>query len=241
MTTPRTPASDSPIITRGSPIYVQVYRTLRAAIARGELLPGSRLIESDLAAPLKVSRAPVREALRMLAQDGLVRTLPNKGTIVNRLSLQDIREVYTCRAALEGMAVQLCAQRPDRRFIDELEAILDRKDEARSGGRSDEVLRLNNEFYQKLIGLTENRMLLELVTHLWDRIVSYRAMSMRFVPQSSWVAKEAHRQIVAAIRSGDGAWGRAIAERRVLESGERLIEYLTRETEADPGDDPGVE
>ena len=241
MTTPRTPASDSPIITRGSPIYVQVYRTLRAAIARGELLPGSRLIESDLAAHLKVSRAPVREALRMLAQDGLVRTLPNKGTIVNRLSLQDIREVYTCRAALEGMAVQLCAQRPDRRFIDELEAILDRKDEARSGGRSDEVLRLNNEFYQKLIGLTENRMLLELVTHLWDRIVSYRAMSMRFVPPSYWVAKEAHRQIVPAIRRGDGAGGRAIAERRVLESGERLIEYLTRETEADPGADPGVE
>ena len=83
------------VIRRGSPIYLQVYRALRGAISRGELLPGARLIEADLATQLQVSRAPVREALRMLSQEGLVAATPNRGAFVARLSLQDIREVYT--------------------------------------------------------------------------------------------------------------------------------------------------
>ena len=229
------------VIRRGSPIYLQVYRALRGAISRGELLPGARLIEADLATQLQVSRAPVREALRMLSQEGLVAATPNRGAFVARLSLQDIREVYTCRAALEGMAVQLCAQRPDRRGADALGAILDRRGEARAAGDSDAVLELDKAFYEALLTMAGNQLLTELVNHLWDRIVHYRALSVRLVPQSAGAAGAAHRQIVAAIRDGDGARGRAIAERRVLESGERLIEYLTRETEADPGDDPGVE
>lgn len=218
-----------PVIRRGSPIYLQVYRALRGAIGRGELLPGARLIEADLATQLQVSRAPVREALRMLSQEGLVAATPNRGAFVARLSLQDIREVYTCRAALEGMAVQLCAQRPDRRGADALAAILDRRAEARAAGDSDAVLELDKAFYEALLTMAGNQLLTELVNHLRDRIVHYRALSVRLVPQSAGAAGAAHRQIVAAIRDGDGARGRAIAEERVLASGERLIEYLSRE------------
>ena len=83
-----------------------VYGELRERILDLRLEPGARLHEAELAAELRVSRTPLREALRMLLAEDLVEQLPTGGMLVRRLDLQDMRELYAVRAALEGLAAR---------------------------------------------------------------------------------------------------------------------------------------
>src|SRR3954451_16460476 len=84
---------------------------IRSRILNGKFLPGSRLVERDLAAEFQVSRSPVREALRNLDKEGLVEKLPTRGIIVKALTRREIFEIFDIREALEGMASRGAAQR----------------------------------------------------------------------------------------------------------------------------------
>lgn len=92
----------------------EVYAALRAGIVSLQFKPGSMIQEESLARQLGVSRTPIREALRRLAQEGLVQTVPKKGTIVAGISLNDIREVFQIRLALEPLATRLAASTVSR-------------------------------------------------------------------------------------------------------------------------------
>lgn len=92
----------------------EVYARLRAAILSGALAPGARLTELDLARQFGTSQAPIREALRRLEQEGLVRAFPRRGTYVTRLTAPEIEEVYSLRAELEAYAVRRYIERADR-------------------------------------------------------------------------------------------------------------------------------
>lgn len=88
---------------------VRVYETIKDDIVALRLSPGSMIQEEDLAHHLGVSRTPVREALRRLHQEGLVKILPKRGTIVSSVSMSDVREVYQMRLALEPLAARFAA------------------------------------------------------------------------------------------------------------------------------------
>ena len=94
---------------------------VRDAIVDGYFKPGERLVERDLCAQLGVSRTIVREVLRHLESEGLVASLPNKGPIVARLDLEEAKQIYEIRGALEGMAARLCAERRDPAIVEALE------------------------------------------------------------------------------------------------------------------------
>ena len=95
----------------GRSLYVTVYDRIKQDIVLARLHPGEPLFEEDLAARLQVSRTPIREALRKLNHDGLVRIVPNKGAFVRVLTPRDIREIYEIRGALEGFAAAEAAAR----------------------------------------------------------------------------------------------------------------------------------
>jgi DNA-binding GntR family transcriptional regulator len=97
--------SPSPTINRGKSLYEQVYQALRSAILTGALPPGDRLVETQLAEWLQVSRTPLREALRQLQQDGLVTADVSGGLRVTTITAADAQELYDCRLALESLAV----------------------------------------------------------------------------------------------------------------------------------------
>lgn len=218
--------SEEGTINRVDPIYLQVYEYLRKAISLGDFAPGQRLVESQLAAKLRISRAPIREAMRKLEQDGLVHSVPGKGCIVYRPSLDDIRDVYTCRAALEGLAVLLAARLPDRSFVAQLQEILDKNEAAMARGDVEQVLRLNNEYHNTIIRATGNRLLFELVNSLWDRILFYRTMAIREVPRTSEISQQSHRRIVECIARGEAELGRQVAEESVFRVYDLLVEHL---------------
>ena len=100
------------------PLRDVVFENLREAILEGELKPGQRLMEVQLAEQLGVSRTPVREAIRKLELEGLVIMLPRKGAYVANMSLKDIIDVLEIRASLEGLAASLAAQRMSSDDID---------------------------------------------------------------------------------------------------------------------------
>jgi len=124
-----------------------VYKNLKRQILSGEVPLGSRLIESSLADKLKASRTIIREAIKQLELEGLVRVIPYKGTEMTRLSLEDIKEIYAIQAALEGMAASLATQRINDEEIKELRHIQKR---LRAAIQEDSEVwqRLNVSFHQ---------------------------------------------------------------------------------------------
>ena len=103
------------------PLRDVVFNTLRQAILRGELKPGERLMEIALSQRLGVSRTPVREAIRMLEQEGLVIMIPRKGAQVAEISEKDLKDVLEVRLGLEELAVRIACQRITEEELEELE------------------------------------------------------------------------------------------------------------------------
>ena len=103
------------------PLPDVVFKTLRQAILKGELEPGERLMEIQLAERLGVSRTPIREAIRKLELEGLVLMIPRKGAEVARISENNLRDVLEVRRTLEELAVDLACQRMTEDELEELE------------------------------------------------------------------------------------------------------------------------
>ena len=93
------------------PLRDVVFQTLRQAILKGELKPGERLMEIQLAEKLGVSRTPIREAIRMLEQEGLAVTMPRKGAEVAKMTLKDMEDVLEIREALDELAVKIACDK----------------------------------------------------------------------------------------------------------------------------------
>ena len=105
------------------PLRDVVFNTLRQAILKGELAPGERLMEIQLAEKLGVSRTPIREAIRKLELEGLVLMIPRKGAEVAKISEKSLRDVLEVRRSLEELAIELACQRMSEEDMDELERV----------------------------------------------------------------------------------------------------------------------
>lgn len=139
----------------------QVYAQLAHAISENELRPGQRLVEDDLAAALGVSRAPIRDALRDLERDGLVESRPRRGKFVTSVTAKDAAEVYSLRAALEGMASYLAAPTVADEQIDELLAITSEMRRYSQAGDVKMLTELDTKFHEKICVMSGNQRLIE--------------------------------------------------------------------------------
>jgi DNA-binding GntR family transcriptional regulator len=141
------------------PLFLDAIHAIREAILSGQLSPGARLIQADLAMQLGISRAPVREAFRKLEEEGLVITTPYRGTIVAPLTERHIREVSSLRTTLEVFAVSLVIARDDPETLPALRAITDEMDAAAT--RAD-LLALGERdlaFHAKICALSDHQLL----------------------------------------------------------------------------------
>ena len=138
----------------------QVYAQLAHAISENELRQGQRLVEDDLAAALGVSRAPIRDALRDLERDGLVESRPRRGKFVASVTAKDAAEVYSLRAALEGMACYLAAPNVSDEQIDELTAITAEMRRYSQAGDVQMLTELDTKFHEKVCVLCGNQRLI---------------------------------------------------------------------------------
>lgn len=179
---------------------------LRQRILDGHYLPGTRLREDALADDLEMSPTPVREALRVLASEGLVVSDSHRGTTVVRLSIADVVEIYRIREELEALAASLALSRMGPSARAELAAQLDDNVQqlrrALERGDVTPVPRLNREFHWALYERSESLRLLQLIERLWNSLP--HSWLRRIPGRAEWVLAE-HAAIVAVLGDDPGS------------------------------------
>lgn len=156
------------------PLRDVVFHTLREAILRGDLKPGERLMELQLAAKLGVSRTPIREAIRMLEQEGLAVTVPRKGAEVARMTLKDMEDVLEIREALDELAVRLAC---DKISPEQLERLRSVKKDFEMNTKSKDVKKIAEsdvKFHDIIYEATDNPKLVSMLSNLREQVYRYR-------------------------------------------------------------------
>lgn len=201
----------------------RIYRALRQDILAMVLPPGRVLVESQLAGRFRVSKTPVREALALLEQDGLVEILPRRGVLVTAVTVHDVHEMFELRIALEGAAAQLAAARITPEELERLEALVRQSQALPAGGSSprptdrkvlQRVLEGNREFHLTIARASGNARLVRLVERTLDDM-------MRLIAIGYEVGQ--HVEILAALRTGDGEQARAIMASHVRTTLESVL------------------
>lgn len=184
------------------PLRDVVFNTLRDAILKGDLKPGERLMELQLAAKLGVSRTPIREAIRMLEQEGLAVTIPRKGAEVARMTLKDMEDVLEVREALDVLAAQLACEKMNEEQMIALEQAKDQFIKAIETDDVKAIAEADEKFHDVIYEATDNGRLVVLINNLRQQIYRYRLEYVKS-PEFFPVLVNEHEKIVDAIKSRD--------------------------------------
>ena len=220
-----TPKPQSPAPTIGAahlPLRDQVRNLLRDRIVAGELAPGTRIIEREVAAEFGVSRIPIREGLRALESEGFVSVVPRRGLVVSSLSRHDLDELFDVREALEVLSVRRATERAQPEELDTLRSVLEQartaleeSDRARTG-------RCNQQFHDTIILMAHNDLLAGILKPLEGRL--HWLLRQNEDPERLY---QEHEQIYMAIASGDPEAAARVALAHVVTSREICLELLS--------------
>lgn len=206
-----------------------IYRVLRHGIVHGNLAPGERLRSDALAAELRVSRTPVREALRKLEAEGLV-AHAGSGLIVRTFSEQDLTELFYVREALEGMAARLAAENATPSEIEEIRELLEDMESVRRSKDVDAFRRLTGEFHQLIGRASHNGRLSDALKSLLDHVRQVQTSTLHVAGRPAEALKE-HRGVLAAIVARDGERAEKLARehrRKTLELRKAMLREQLR-------------
>lgn len=199
------------------PQGLMAYHRLLEDIRSGQLLPGMRLRETELADQLGLSRTPIREAIRLLEADGLVIHLPRQGATVRSLSYAEVVELYEMRAVLEGTAARLAARAASDLELSELVAL---NDALAAAGASPSASGLNRHFHMTLLEAARNRYLTRMAQTL-QKSLMILGPTMLAEPDRAATAVEEHRSVLDALLARDGARAEA-AMRAHIQAAHRI-------------------
>ncbi len=186
-------------------LHQEVATRLRQRIVEGHIQPGAKLNERELSEQLRVSRTPLREAIRMLAAEGLVALLPNRGAVAAQMSPQDVADTFELIGGLEGQSGELAAQRITAEETAEIQALHYEMLAAYTRRDLPTYYRLNAQIHACINTAARNPVL----TQTW-RNVNARLQALRFrsnFDEAKWArAVQEHEQMVAllAARDADG-------------------------------------
>ena len=182
------------------PLRDVVFNTLRHAILRGELKPGERLMEIQLANKLGVSRTPIREAIRKLELEGLVLMIPRKGAEVAEITEKSLRDVLEVRGSLEELAVDLACERISKEQIAELKVAATAFEEALQTGELTEYAEADVRFHDIIYSATDNQRLVQLLYNLREQMYRYRVEYLKRQEVHQTLLEE-HQYIIECIES----------------------------------------
>jgi DNA-binding GntR family transcriptional regulator len=213
-----------------SSLQERTYRALREAIVLGQFAPGQRLHEKILADLLGVSRNPVREAIRRLQQDGFVDVRPRTGIFVASYSLAEIQDLYRVRAALEGTAAALAAERMSDGEIEQLGAVLRRMEQATEARAKRATVHEADAFHQCIHQGARSPRLAALLAQLYGQIAHYRNVTLG-LPGRASQASHGHHDLLDAIRRRDAGEADRMMREHVLGAATALMDHLASSTE----------
>jgi DNA-binding GntR family transcriptional regulator len=216
---------------RGTSLQLAVSE-LRAAIMSGELKPGERIQQAAIAEQYGMSRQPIREALRELQAEGLVTVTPNAGARVVRLTLDDLRELYWLRLAIEPSAIALSAPRLGDDALGMLRAaVAEMEDLARVGTAAQRWLAADERFHATALSEVGMPRVREEIQALWTRAAAYRsALGEALYPDRLELVHYEHRLLLDALERRDGRDAEAVLGVHLR----RTLSYVTSHPELLP-------
>jgi DNA-binding GntR family transcriptional regulator len=189
-----------------------VYSRMREAIEQGTLKPGQRIMETEMADWLKVSRTPVRDAIRRLESEGMLAHEPRAGLVVTSLNRQAVLELYVMREVLEGTAARLCARHASDMELMQLDELVKREQELQ--GNADALVRHNQQFHEVIRRGAHNRYLARSLSAVNDSMWLL-GRSQMLLPHRARNALEEHTELARAIERRDADAAENYARRHV--------------------------
>lgn len=204
----------------------QIEEELERLILTGEIAPGARINENAMASRFGVSRAPIREACRLLQRAGLVDILPNRGSVVREPTLREILNLFDIRAGLAGLAGRLAATMATGERIEAMQRLILAMDEASDSRDAERYVGLNLDFHATLLGATGNARLAALDAQLGKELRIYRRHGLAFGGGLK-VSNSEHRTILAAIERGDTDAAGVEFENHIVKGRDRFVRAMT--------------
>lgn len=202
-----------------------IVKLLRDAIYSGHLPPGMRLIESELTEKMQISRTPLREAIRQLEAEGLIKVVPNKGATVVTYSSNDIKEIYRICAVLEGMAASLAVENLTLSELDKIKSIQARME---SGELQVERLKwflANRELHSVYLRCCQSPRLLKLIKQQINQLDRYWFILLS-IPGMMEQTISQHKEIIQAFDKRDPDLVRRLVEDHIFSVGLLLVGHL---------------
>jgi DNA-binding GntR family transcriptional regulator len=207
----------------GQELYERVVATLRPAILSGALPKGMRLIEEEIAARLGVSRGPVREALAVLAQEGLVMLQPRRGATVAGITERDIHELYDLRLLLESRAVELAVENARPEDIEYLWSVSRRLDDRVRDAQLDALSPLDIVFHRHLFVMANQQRL----RAAWERLAGTLG-ALLTITDSDRPQAVRHDHLVRALEERDAALAKEVLRQHIGRAEQIMIEVMRR-------------
>ena len=208
------------------PLHNELADRLRHMIVEGELAPGEKLAEKELCDQFGVSRTPLREAMRVLATEGLVQLTPNRGCAVAKLTLADLDEAFPIMGALEALSGELACQHITDAELARIRELHDRMVAKYQAGALRDYFKLNEQIHQMILDAARNPTLAQMQLSLSGRV--RRARYMANMSPARWSAAVAeHERILEALSARDGKRLAVILKEHLANKLETVKEALT--------------
>jgi DNA-binding GntR family transcriptional regulator len=189
-------------ISRHKPLREVVYEDLKQRIVTGDIPPGTRMMEVQLAEDMGVSRTPIREAIRKLEKEKLVTIEPHRGAYASTISVDEMLGLLVVRAELEQLAAELAAKHVTPELIKELEDITEEYDKAVHTDDTDAIIEYDEKFHTCIVNATGNKTLISFCSMVQDKALRFRYLYYDDFSRYEHMPSE-HRHIIDAIKTGD--------------------------------------
>jgi len=203
------------------PLHEEIANNLRELIMSGELQEGDKIKEDELCSSMGISKTPLREALRVLSVEGLIKLVPNRGSFVSTPTFEEIREMFDVMSVLEGICARAAAEKMSAKDLAALEKLHGKLEKNFKRRAQREYIRINNQFHSFVQELAGNRTLNQIVNGLRQKILLYRYQSLN-LPERFEQSIQEHRDLIEAFRKKDSKKTETLMRRHLKKQCEAL-------------------
>jgi DNA-binding GntR family transcriptional regulator len=195
-------------------LHEEIANNLRELIMSGELQEGDKIKEDALCNSMGISKTPLREALRVLSVEGLIKLVPNRGSFVSTPTFEEIREMFDVMSVLEGICARAAAEKMSAKDLTTLEKLHNKLEKNFKRKAQREYIRINNQYHAFVQELAGNRTLNQIINGLRQKILLYRYQSLN-LPERFEQSIQEHRELIEAFRKKDSKKAETLMRRHL--------------------------
>jgi DNA-binding GntR family transcriptional regulator len=211
--------AQEPLVIRRRPLHDEATERIRDMIVEGRLTAGDWVNETELCQQLQISRTPLREALKVLAAEGLVELVPRRGARVAQLSMRELVDLFEALSGIEGLSAELAAMRMSAADLDRLRQLQSRIEQRHRARDRHEYFHDNQKLHESIVQCSGNSALVDIHARLIARV--RRARYQAIQSEARWAESvQEHAQILSALESRDGRRAGELMRRHVGHTGD---------------------